>query len=451
MSLLRRAAFAAIVSSWFILVGCGNTFRPIATPVPVPAGNPQTADSVAILNVNPLTTSTGPVPPSGSFTLIDVGGDSNLGNFAVGQNSSLTAPVGQITFASTNSLVATADPNSDTVTVTSPLIPTTTTVSLPAGSNPSFVAATATTGLILVAMQPNANSGCTAAQGSIGIIQASTSALTTTVCLPNSTTTIANPSFILVVSADQKALVLDSALSTATILDLPSGNVSTTTPLTVGTNPVGAATIDGHTVYVLNQEASGANSDITVIDAVAEAVISTAPVISGGIGASVIIADHNLSRLYVSNTGSANVAVFAASTALAPPLTTVTVGTAPKGLAVSANGSTLYVANTGSNFASIINASNFNVASIAPVSDPTATVTSTAVSKDGTKAYLSFVTSGDLNNTVVILQAGTNTVLGNSAPPPQDPNCNPGSATFSSCTTPTNPPLQRPLQIVPRI
>ena len=62
MDLLRRAVVATIACSWLFLSGCGGTYRPIASILPLAAGNPQLADTVAVLNVNPNTL-VFPMPP----------------------------------------------------------------------------------------------------------------------------------------------------------------------------------------------------------------------------------------------------------------------------------------------------------------------------------------------------------------------------------------------------
>ena len=74
--------------------------------------------------------------------MFNVSGDSNVGNFAIGANDPLAAtpplvnPLTSrlITFAGSNSFIATADPQSDTVTLINTLEITTTTHFAAAGS-----------------------------------------------------------------------------------------------------------------------------------------------------------------------------------------------------------------------------------------------------------------------------------------------------------------------------
>jgi YVTN family beta-propeller protein len=357
-------------------------------------------------------------------------------------------------------------PGSSSLAITTALTTIPVIVSLPTGSSPISVAATAgSSGLILVSLTGD-TVDCPPLGGAVGIIQASNSVLNSVVCMPS-----ANPGFILVLPGDQKALVLDKIAGSATfIINIPSVTSATvSTTLTVGASPVWAATsVDGHTAYVLNQ----GSSSISVIDAVGESV-TTLSVPTGGTSPSVIVADHIQNRLYVSNTASNNVSVFDASvtpiallTSANPNPVPLNAGAHPIALAVS--GSNIYVANTGLNFANIINANTLAVSAqtIKPIPLASASlVTWVAVSQDGTKAYVSAydpvggypiadgtVIGPDAANTTVILSTSTNAVITDIPSPPQnmDPNTDAclANPTFDNCKAVAK---QRPLQIVPRI
>src|SRR5664280_82960 len=89
MDLLRRAVVATIACSWLFLSGCGGTYRPIASILPLAAGDPQLADTVAVLNVNPNT-----LPDAtGALSVFNVNGDSNVGNFSIGANNLLATAI----------------------------------------------------------------------------------------------------------------------------------------------------------------------------------------------------------------------------------------------------------------------------------------------------------------------------------------------------------------------
>ena len=463
MNFLRKAALAAIASCGLLLFGCGSTFRPVANVIPQAAGNPTLLDLVAVLNQNPLTTSPlsgGIQPASGSFTLVDVDGDSNVGNFPVGVNTTIPVPpatpslLPRVTFAAANSLIATADPDAGTVTLSSTSLPSSA-VTLPA--TPNAIAATAGSGLVLVSLSNDTADCAPVPHGAVRIIQASTASLTSqAICLSF------NPGFILVLPGDQRALVLENNNPTGTnaaLINIPSATLLAT--LTVGSNPVWAASSqDGNAAYVLNK----AGATITVVDVVHQATVGAA-VSTGGSSPSMIVADHVLNRLYVSNTGTNSVAVFSALAntvlSLGSPvsLNSVSPGTSPIALAVTPDGSELYVANTGAASATVINTSTF-AATLIPVPSQPAGTTATwlTVSKDGTRAYLTLVDQpADVGSGTAIVLTASNSLLIDSTngkpaiikPPPQDPASpcalNPAD---SSCATVTR---QRPVQLAPHL
>lgn len=462
MDFLRRAVVATIACSWLFLSGCGGTYRPIASIVPLAAGDPQLTDTVAVFNVNPNTANVAdPTNVSGTVSVFNVAGDSNVGNYSIGANDKLAAaapPVDPldsrlITFAGSNSFVASADTESDTVTLINTLVGTTTVVTLPQEFFPTFITATATTGQILVSLQasPTATTfPICGGTGAIGIIDTSTATLTGNPICAGS-----KPGFIQVALSDSKAFILDQTGSVR-VLNIAAATLSTT-PLAVGTTPIWATTsLDGNTLYVLNQ---GSN-DISVVDAVAESV-TTLSITTGTLSTpSVIITDRSLNRLYISNKGNGTVSVLDASNSTLPALKIVPVGTAPVALAVTPDGTSVYVANTGANSASVINANSFNVTALTPIPntvDPSARVQAVAVSKDGTKAFIAVTVTGDRANAnetsgngIYVVLTSTNAFATNTSggilniAPPQDLSCD----ATESCT---GVPLQRPVQIVPRI
>jgi DNA-binding beta-propeller fold protein YncE len=512
MDFLRRAVLATIACSWLFLSGCGNTFRPIATPLTLAPGNPQLADMVAVYNVNPCTTAFVLVnsvkqcnsDATGSLTVFSVAGDTNVGNYAIGANDQLTiaSPLVNpltsrlITFAGGDTFVATADPESDTVTLYNTLEGTTTAISLPQDLYPTFITATATTGLILVSLQEvspaSSNPTCPGGKGAIGIIPTGTAALANTVCAGS------KPGFLLVAQSDSEVFILDQTDHNVSVLNLstlsPSSTMSAVIP--VGMNPIWATTsLDGNTIYVLNH---GSN-DISVIDAVGQSIIAgsvkprkpgTTLALSSLSAPSVIITDRNMNRLYISNTGmvpsnSANntVSVLDATSLDTTPATIATlgsptltelhapiaVGANPIALAVTLDGSSVYVADTWANTASVINGNSFNVSVLTPdTTNAAALVQSVAVSNDGTKAFIAVTVPGDRaiansnnpdlpasGNGIYVVLTSNNSFATNDTggvlniAPPQDMSCD----VTETCFVPGagSVLLQRPLQIVPRI
>lgn len=450
MDLLRRAVVATIACSWLFVSGCGGTYRPIASILPLSAGNPQLADTVAVFNVNPNAASLSDA--TGSLSVFNVNGDSNVGNFSIGANNLLATPLTSrlITFAASNTFIATADTQGNTVTVFDPLELRTRKASLPQDLVPTSIAATATTGKILVSMKeqvpPSASPTCTGGKGAIGIIDPTTATLTNTICAGSA------PGFILVAQNDTKAFILDATDDTVSVLNIAAATLSAT-PLAVGTTPIWATTsLDGNTIYVLNK----GSHDISVIDAVGESV--TTPSIAGASlsNPSVIIAD-NSNRLYVSNTNPlGTVSVLNASTLVAVHAP-IAVGANPVALSVTPDGTSVYVANTGANTVSVINANSFNVTFLTPTTDVSARIQSVAVSKDGTKAFIAVTVSSDRvnasgtsGNGIYVVFTSNNSFVTNpsgsvlNVAPPQDLSCD----ATESCSGVL---LQRPVQIVPRI
>jgi YVTN family beta-propeller protein len=487
MDFLRKAVLATIACSWLFLSGCGDTFRPVATPLPLAPGNPQLADMVAVFNVNPCkldivnSVNVNPcavpnpaVIPTGSLTVFSVAGDTNVGNYAIGANDQLTiaSPLVNpltsrlITFAGGDSFVATADPESDTVTLLNTLEGTTTAISLPQEFIPGSITATVTTGQILVSLQvsPTATTfPICGGKGAIGIIPTSTAALANTVCAGS------KPGFLLVAQSDSEAFILDQTDNNVSVLNLSALSPSSTTSVvgTVGTTPIWATTsLDGNTVYVLNQ----GSSNISVIDAVGQSV-TTPSITTGSLHSpSVIITDRNMNRLYISNTGNNTVSVLDATSSTLPALhAPIAVGANPIALAVTLDGSSVYVADTATNTVSVINGNSFNVSALTPdTTNAAAIVQSVAVSKDGTKAFIAVTVPGDRaiassnnpdlpasGNGIYVVLTSNNSFATNDTggvlniAPPQDMSCD----VTETCFVPGvgSVLLQRPVQIVPRI
>ena len=71
-------AGVAAALAWVILTGCGDVYRPVANPVLKPGGDP-TAIHVALV----LSNNAGAL---GIGTVVDVSGDTNVGNFPIGRS-----------------------------------------------------------------------------------------------------------------------------------------------------------------------------------------------------------------------------------------------------------------------------------------------------------------------------------------------------------------------------
>src|SRR5438067_1481936 len=85
---LKQGAFTALLglSSLFFIAGCGDTFRPIANPLPKPAPDPKASGTaVVVFSGGP---SSGGTAATGTSVQINVAGDSITGEVPLGGNPS---------------------------------------------------------------------------------------------------------------------------------------------------------------------------------------------------------------------------------------------------------------------------------------------------------------------------------------------------------------------------
>lgn len=303
-------AGVAAALAWVILTSCGDVYRPVANPVLKPGGDP-TATRVALV----LSNNAG---APGVGTAVDVSGDTNVGNFPIGRG-----PVHAAFVTGTTQALA-ANKNDDTVSILLPLNQASpvSTVTLPAGSAPVYLASTEP-GFMYVA-----NSG-TNAVGVIAIVLS-----TQQTSIPVGRTPVA-----LVETPDSTVLYcVNQGDGTVTVI-APSQFAAIAT-IPVGASPVAAAiNSDGKTLYVANQ----GSGTVSVINVASNSVTATVPV---GPSPKFMIFDPHLRRLYVANTGSNTITVFNADTSLTL-LANVTVGAGPTSIAPLLDGTRVYVANAG--------------------------------------------------------------------------------------------------------
>src|SRR3954465_14204988 len=72
----RSTGIAAIILVTVFAIGCGNTFRPIPTPITEPGGDPTNLHHAIVVSQNPGL--------QGSATSVDTTGDTNVGNVIAG-------------------------------------------------------------------------------------------------------------------------------------------------------------------------------------------------------------------------------------------------------------------------------------------------------------------------------------------------------------------------------
>jgi YVTN family beta-propeller protein len=328
------ASVAGALLLCMLISGCGDTFRPVATPLPQSTADPQSFRLAVFVS--------GSSGAQGQVTDVNASGDSVSAVTPVGTN-----PVFALAEASR---VATADSGSDTVTSFSQLNfsgaltiigPNTTT--LPKGAKPVSLA--------------DANNSVYVAEsgrGVVGVLAGSPLALTTEIPVTGT------PISLAALPNGQKVYVVNQGGSVNAIA---TADNALGTTVTVGSNPVWAvASADSTRLYVVNQ---GSNN-VSVIDATTDAVIATVAV---GSSPNYAFFDGKLQRLLVTNPGSNTLSVINADP-VSPvylTVTTVNVGTAPSSVTALADGTKIYVANTTSNNVTVINSTGLAVTSTIPV------------------------------------------------------------------------------------
>jgi YVTN family beta-propeller protein len=331
VSTIVRAATVMLLM--LICLSCGETYRPVATPIPPNPPNPALTHVVVVVSDNGSS-------HSGATTTIDVSGDSAVSQSVVGLMPAQAALV------QNGGRVYVANSGDDTVSTFSPSSATpVTTISLPAGSIPTYVA-TAESATVYVA-----NSG---------------------------TNTV-------------------SAISAITqTLEPPLSGIP------VGVNPVSMAeTPNEQTLYVANAGTGGTGGSVTSINAINRTVN---PAISNAVWVSpvTVVARSDSNRAYVLDQGDGMVSAIDAGTSAV--INSVSVGLGANFMLYDPTLNRLYVSNPAKNTVTYLDASNDALAAVViPIAGPV----SVAALPDGTRAYISSATvsGGYVTSTVTVIDA----------------------------------------------
>jgi YVTN family beta-propeller protein len=378
----------------FLMVsGCGDTFRPVASPLPGPGGDPQRLSMSATVADN------GGNP--GTATNVNVSGDSNVGQLTLGRNP-VHAGV------QVNSRIYVPNRGDNTVSQFNVLLPLTApvTITLPAGSDPVF-AHTTESGNMYVA-EPGTDK--------VGVIVGNVLQAEITVGI--------NPVALAETPDGRKLYVVNNGSNNVSVINTVDRTVSGS-PITVGASPVWAVvSSDGALLFVVNQ----GSSSVSVIDTSTDTNIATIPV---GAGPNFAFYDRSLKRVYVTSPGGNTLSVIKADLAL-PTLPTelarVSVAASPcsgsNPVAVTAlpSGSRAYVANQGSDSVCVLSTTNNQfIRSIGVGTSPV----SIGSSFDSTKVHVANAGGGtatDPGGTSVI-RTVDDTVAVTIPAPKQDANC----------------------------
>jgi YVTN family beta-propeller protein len=383
------------------LASCGDTFRPIVIPNGTQTPNPGAQREAIVLTETPPE----PSDPSAQFPCangalviqgaqcpgtmmqISVGGDTNSSTFvAPGDQANYIVGRGPrfgafgVAFPQEFSMT---DRDSDSVTTITPSTGTVNTVSLPAGSQPVFLA---------VASDPNAPAiasndllvTANAGSGSVSFVDASTRTVRLTAPLTTATNPTPHPVSIIGNAALRKIYVVDEGDGTSPgqviVVSTVDGSILGTIP--VGVDPVSVVVSNAAPIaYVVNR----GDASISVIDINRDAVAST---ITTGGGACAATFDPTLLRIYVANCTGNSVSVIDASTIQGGLLRTIPLpagATNPAGVVALRDGTRFYTVNFATNNVTVFDAQSFAARSNIPVGTHPTFI---AASSDSSRVYV---------------------------------------------------------------
>ncbi|MGA3126419.1 MAG: hypothetical protein ABSD13_06860 [Candidatus Korobacteraceae bacterium] len=295
MNGMLKAACAAVllIAATTIEIGCGDTYRPIASPLPTTTGNPSGAETEVVLNQCP--SGSGSACTSSVITDINVSGDTNTGNkvlyntvagvvegsvlSAGTSGASVNIPAIPMAFDYNRTSVFTANLPTATApaSVTQILLNTSTagfaantnTITMYANSNPigvsfQYYGSTYTQDYVVDASTTTTT--CPGV-GSLDVIVQATPALKAQACVG------VKPVFAWIYRDQSKVFVLDQTENQVYVVS--ASTYQWTNKIPVGVAPIKAAqSNNGYYVYVVN---SGDGS-VSVIDGQTEQVVATAHV-----------------------------------------------------------------------------------------------------------------------------------------------------------------------------
>ena len=382
---------AAVLVLMVVCMSCGETYRPVATPIPPLPPSPAFSHLAVVISGNGSA-------HFGASTTIDVSGDSAVSQSILGLVPTQAALVKNATS------VYVTNSGDDTVSTFSPssAVPVTT-ISLPTGSRPTFAATTEGATVYI------ANSGSntvTAIDTVSNVIEAPLPGIPVGV---NPVALAETPNQQYLYSANQGTGGSGGSVTSIDPVDRtvnpPIANATWISPVFV------VARSDSNRVYVLDQ----GNGLVSAIDTAANAVVNS---VSVGAGANFMAYDPTRNRVYVANPAKNTVTYLdASSDALSPVVIPVT---NPISVAALPDGSRAYIASgtvNGGNVTlrvTVINALTGSVSSTIPISTVPKVCASNpselsiAASADSTRVYVGNCDAGNvaiiqtLNDTIVL-------------------------------------------------
>jgi DNA-binding beta-propeller fold protein YncE len=376
----------AVLVLFAICLGCGDVFRPIIIPNPQQFPNPRAAHTVVTISDN------GSVV-DGSAMVIDVSGDADVSQKSVGlrpvhavqQNANTVLVVNQ-------SVAGTAQDSLTKLNFSSTVIGSTSTITLPAGSAPNFVAAAPSDTIAYVSLpnlflDPVNHPG----DASVGVINTTTNSLAKTIMVGN------NPVAVAVTPDKSKLYVANEGDSTLSAFNTSDDSVRGITGGSFNAPHWLVARSDSQRVYVLNGSGVVSTLDTTTTPG-PDTVISSISVPV----AIYMVYDTILNRLYIP--GAGQLAVLDVSQSMPSVLATITIPVSSRGTGDPCAGTTA-----------------------GPLS-----VLAAAALPDGSRAYVGSFYLDNLGNVcpqVTVITTSNNTVKTNIAVP--------GFPAYSFCADPT--------------
>lgn len=329
MTSFRAALLAALCS--IFLASCGDTFRPIAIPVPVNVPPGQASKTAEVI--------TGAA--AGTVTNYNLSGATITGQATTGQGPSAALLVGGLTYI--------ANQTDNTLSVVSAFAPQNSvpaTITLDPGSSPAALA---------IGVSPTVYVAYSALNA-VGIVSNNT--VIGAISLNSNGFTGSGPAVMLTDNTGAKLFVGNVGSNNVSIIDLASNTVVATVPCA---HPSGMArTPDAPYVYVTCRD----SNNVLLLNANTRVADFDFPVGAAPVSATF---DFARKRLIVTSSGSNNVTFFEENFSL--PLanqhvqTVVTVGAAPVAAAPLPSGTKVYIANSGDGTVSVIDSGNLTVLS----------------------------------------------------------------------------------------
>ena len=284
MTGLRAAAVLLLV---LICASCGDVYRPVATPIAPNPPNPSFSHVVLVITGN------GSSHP-GASTSIDVSGDTAVSRSTVG-----LIPV-HAALVQNGTRVYVANSGDDTVAEFSPgAAAPVTTISLPSGSAPRFVATAENANVYVANFGNNTVSAISILSN---VVEPPLSGIPVGV---HPVSLAETPNQQSLYSANQGTGGAGGSVTSINAVDRsvnpPIANATWVSPVSV------AARSDSNRVYVLDQ----GTGMVSAINTFTDTVVATAAV---GVGANFMLYDPTRNRLYVSNPATNTVTYLDAST-----------------------------------------------------------------------------------------------------------------------------------------